>query len=724
MLRQTIGKKIIFSIVLIALVMTLCTFFILDWFANESTKKVYTKTKKELIQLFENRVKSKVDIGVSNAIALSSNADLKLALDESDKDLAYEIFSSVDANYKENTRHKNIKIQVHSSSGKSFLRVWDPYENESRERSKIHYNIKEVIATKKIISGFEKTVYGLNVHSIVPIIESDTYLGSLEFIQGIELIAKTFNESNEGILLLTDDTNTIDSNIMKQWEKYTFSQTFVNKAFFNDLHNINIKQLLNKAFLLSDQYFYTHKKIKNSQNQIIGFVILGRPLNIVNQAIDNAKKLIDIALLLTSLLILFIVIAVIILLKRIVIAPLKEFENGLMKFFDYLGQKDQTISVPLINITTEDEIAVMSNAINENIVKIKHLVEEDHAFINDVKRIVLQVKAGQFKQTVHSSTSNASLQELKTMLNDMLDNISNSICEDITEVLKVFEEYNQLNFKHKISHTNGKLVSEINALITVICNILVQNRSNGVILSDFSNKLSHNIKKLHEASTEMATSLQESVESLNKISQNSTANINNVSVMINQANDVQIAVQKGDDLANKTNLAMDDINEQVRAINEGIGIIDEIAFQTNILSLNAAVEAATAGEAGKGFAVVAQEVRNLASRSAQAADEIKNLVQHAQAKTDDGKRIANNMIKGYINLNDNISKTLNVIKDVESSSKEQQKEISQINNMVSKIDQQTQHNIDIANKTKKIAIKSQQLANTILNDVNKIEIQP
>ena len=117
---------------------------------------------------------------------------------------------------------------------------------------------------------------------------------------------------------------------------------------------------------------------------------------------------------------------------------------------------------------------------------------------------------------------------------------------------------------------------------------------------------------------------------------------------------------------------MTEIDKEVNAINEAITVIDQIAFQTNILSLNAAVEAATAGEAGKGFAVVAQEVRNLASRSAEAANEIKTLVQNATTKANDGKSIANQMINGYTELNENISKTIELIKDVEMASKEQQ----------------------------------------------------
>ncbi|MCT7608932.1 methyl-accepting chemotaxis protein, partial [Aliarcobacter butzleri] len=92
--------------------------------------------------------------------------------------------------------------------------------------------------------------------------------------------------------------------------------------------------------------------------------------------------------------------------------------------------------------------------------------------------------------------------------------------------------------------------------------------------------------------------------------------------------------------------------------NDSISVIDQIAFQTNILSLNAAVEAATAGEAGKGFAVVAQEVRNLASRSAEAAKEIKAIVENATNKANQGKEIATNMIDGYKELNQNISQTI------------------------------------------------------------------
>jgi methyl-accepting chemotaxis protein len=193
--------------------------------------------------------------------------------------------------------------------------------------------------------------------------------------------------------------------------------------------------------------------------------------------------------------------------------------------------------------------------------------------------------------------------------------------------------------------------------------------------------------------------------------------------MASHSEDLSSSISKGQDLANSTVISMDEINEQTQAIADAITVIDQIAFQTNILSLNAAVEAATAGEAGKGFAVVAAEVRNLASRSAEAAKEIKDLVENATNKTNTGKKIADDMIIGYKTLNENLSKTTEVIEDIEEASKEQKTSIEQINDVINRLDQQTQKNASVATQTHEIATSTSNIAKNILDTVNEKEFR-
>ena len=251
--------------------------------------------------------------------------------------------------------------------------------------------------------------------------------------------------------------------------------------------------------------------------------------------------------------------------------------------------------------------------------------------------------------------------------------------------------------------------------------MLIENKSNGMTLDNSSKILLANVDKLNLSSNEAAASLEETAAALEEITSNIRNNTESISQMSRLSEGVTKSVNHGEELANQTTVAMDEINIQVNLVNEAISVIDQIAFQTNILSLNAAVEAATAGEAGKGFAVVAQEVRNLASRSAEAAKEIKSIVEEATKKANEGKDIANEMIQGYKSLNDSINSTINLISDVEMSSKEQLSGIEQINDAVNQLDQQTQQNAAISTQTNDIAITSDKIAKLIVEDANKKE---
>ena len=400
-----------------------------------------------------------------------------------------------------------------------------------------------------------------------------------------------------------------------------------------------------------------------------------------------------------------------------ILSPLKTFEEGLNFFFKYLKGEEKNIIK--LNINTNDELGKMALEIDKQMEIIAKNLEEDKALINEVKMIVNRVKEGNLDLQIKQKSSNESLNDLKNMLNDMIKTISLNVNEDINIILSSLEKYSKLNFINDIKNPTGNVAKGLNNLSNIINQMLQQNKANGFILDDSSKILLENVNILNKSSNETAVSLEETAAALEEITSTVINNTERISIMANHSKELSISIEDGQKLANITVESMDSINEQTQAIADAITIIDQIAFQTNILSLNAAVEAATAGEAGRGFAVVAQEVRNLAARSAQAAREIKELVENATNKTNSGKRIADDMIKGYVKLKENISKTTEVIHDISISSKEQRTSIEQINDVITKLDRQTQNNASIANETHDIAINTSKIAKKILETVNE-----
>jgi len=356
------------------------------------------------------------------------------------------------------------------------------------------------------------------------------------------------------------------------------------------------------------------------------------------------------------------------------------------------------------------------------VVKFAQDITESKKVIDAVKKAIELAKTGLMKQTITESTTNEGIEELKDGVNDLFSIVSTKVNPDLNKISEALASYQKLDFRHRIQGNDLGEVSEgLNGLANVVNEMLVENKSNGLTLDESSNVLLKNVDILNQNSNEAASALEETAAALEEITGNISNNTSNIISMSNLASIVTASVLKGESLANETTIAMNEIDSEVTAINEAITVIDQIAFQTNILSLNAAVEAATAGEAGKGFAVVAQEVRNLAARSAEAANEIKTLVENATNKANGGKKIADEMIDGYSTLNENISKTIDLIKDVEMASKEQLSGIEQINDAVNSLDQQTQQNANIASQTHNVAVDTDTIAKLVVSNANDKE---
>ncbi|RXJ77464.1 chemotaxis protein [Aliarcobacter skirrowii] len=403
--------------------------------------------------------------------------------------------------------------------------------------------------------------------------------------------------------------------------------------------------------------------------------------------------------------------------SKVIIDSLDRFKDGLLGFFAYLNREANDTT--LLDESSKDEFGVMSKVVNENILKTKKGIEEDRVLIDETIAVLGEFEQGDLCQRLNIDVSNPALKQLKNVINSMGDVLE----KNIENILDVLEKYSSYNYLSRVS-TNGlkeqllELANGINSLGDSVTNMLVENKANGMTLDETSDILLINVDKLNISSNEAAASLEETAAALEEITSNIRNNTQSIAKMSQLANGVTKAVTDGQEMANQTTTAMDEINTQVNLVNEAIGVIDNIAFQTNILSLNAAVEAATAGEAGKGFAVVAQEVRNLATRSAEAAKEIKDIVELATVKANEGKSIATNMIDGYKNLNNNISSTMNLIADIENASKEQLLGIEQINDAVNQLDQQTQQNAMVASQSHDVAVSTDKIAKLIVSDAN------
>jgi len=366
----------------------------------------------------------------------------------------------------------------------------------------------------------------------------------------------------------------------------------------------------------------------------------------------------------------------------------------------------------------------MSKIINTNIMNVQKNIRKDKALIDDATKVANDIKDGHLNSRIEKNSNSNELNELKNVINQMLENLNINI-NNILEVLKSFAIHNYTK-RVETKSVQGdilELCNNINIVGNTITKMLIDNKSIGLGLQNSAHILVDNVKVLTQNANTTAASLEETAAAIEEITATIAKNTQSINEMSKYSKNVISAAKTGEDLANKTTIAMDEINVQVISINESITLIDQIAFQTNILSLNAAVEAATAGEAGKGFAVVAQEVRNLASRSAEVAKEIKTLVENATLKANTGKEIATDMINGYSTLNQNIQSTVTLINSVANASKEQQIGIEQINDSVTQLDQQTQQIAMISSTTQGIAEQTNNIAKQIVENSDEKEFE-
>ena len=451
-------------------------------------------------------------------------------------------------------------------------------------------------------------------------------------------------------------------------------------------------------------------------NQKVGDVIGVMDLTFSMKDVDELLDETLVGNLIISTVMGWITLILVLFLVRYISRPIEVLKDSIFALMKFSSAEQH------IEVNSNDEVGEVADAFNKYLEHIRTIMKEDQRVVEEAEEVIQMAKTGFFTSTIEAKSSNRITNDLRNTINTMITELA----DKLTMINNTLTEYGTGNFTEvcvdkKSSGTLGSIIKATDAL---------GNNSSELLSIIFiaGEKLDSTIKILSEASSalsqnanQQAASLEETAAAIEQISSNIQSSVENVNTMSHLADEVNVSAQKGMGLAQQTAQSMDEINTEVTAINEAISVIDQIAFQTNILSLNAAVEAATAGEAGKGFAVVAQEVRNLASRSAEAANEIKSLVESAASKTKSGKDISTNMISGYETLSKKITHTKEMIDLVSQSSIEQSEGIKQINDTINVIDGNTQQSAKEASNIDNLAHDVKELSSRLLSVSEHVE---
>jgi methyl-accepting chemotaxis protein len=313
--------------------------------------------------------------------------------------------------------------------------------------------------------------------------------------------------------------------------------------------------------------------------------------------------------------------------------------------------------------------------------------------VHESQDVIRAVLAGATDRRIVMTGKTGNLELLAASINELIDGVSATVAETEQILQRAIE--GDLTSRIQLDDKSGHLrtlAESVNSMIEAMMDVIASLKRTSREVHEGAEEISRGNLDLSRRTEEQALSLEETASSMDEM----TAMVKNNADSASQASDLAASAgeqaERGSRVVGAAVAAMSEINAASKKIADIIGVIDEIAFQTNLLALNAAVEAARAGEHGRGFAVVASEVRNLASRSAGAAKQIKALIQDSVGKVDEGAKLVDESGKVLGEIVTRVKRVTGVMAEIADASRKQATGIEHVNKAVASMEAVTQQN--------------------------------